>query len=108
MNIESQSSILGKMKRRSLSPVDLLIDLMDRIEKYDRDIQSYVTLNESAMKHAEKAEKQYNNGEVIGSLEGIPLSVKDLMDTANLITTYGNAYFRSNVPKKMQELFKTF
>jgi Asp-tRNAAsn/Glu-tRNAGln amidotransferase A subunit and related amidases len=111
MNTESLGSILEKMRRCSLSPVDLLIDLMDRIEKYDKDIQSYVSLNEGAMKHAEKAEKQYNNGEATGLLEGVPLSVKDLMDTADLITTYGNAYFGSNVPERnatiVQNLLKS-
>jgi Asp-tRNAAsn/Glu-tRNAGln amidotransferase A subunit and related amidases len=44
-----------KIKEGSLSPVDLLMDILDRIEKYDRNIQSYVSLNENAMKLAEKA-----------------------------------------------------
>ncbi len=100
MNIESLGTIVEKMKGGSLSPVDLLLDLLARIEKYDGEIQSYVSLNESAMKFAENAEKQYDNGGDTGTLEGIPLSVKDLMDTANLRTTYGNAYFGSNVPER--------
>lgn len=99
------------MKEGSLSPVDLLMDLWDRVEKFDGEIKSYVSLNESAMKLAEKAEKRYNSGEATATLEGIPLSVKDLMDTANLRTTYGNAYFGSNVPERnarvVQNLLKS-
>lgn len=83
-----------------ISPVFILNELLERIEKLDPTIRSYVTLNPKARGEASLAEKAVRENKKLGPLHGIPVSVKDLMDTAGLRTTYGNGLYASNVPEK--------
>ena len=51
-----------------------------------------------ALAEARQAEAQVMRGAPLGLLHGLPLGVKDLQDTAGLLTTYGNAGLRGHVP----------
>ena len=85
--------------RRQLSPVELLDACIARIEALDPAINAIAARDfERARSAAREAEAKVMSGAPLGLLHGLPLGVKDLQDTAGLLTTYGNVALRGNVP----------
>ena len=85
--------------RRALSPVELLDACIARIEAVDPAVNAIAARDfERARSAARAAEAQVMRGAALGPLHGLPLGVKDLQDTAGLLTTYGNVRLRGNVP----------
>jgi len=63
---------------------------LDRIEAVNPRLNAVVTLNaEAAMKHAERADIALGGGEKPGRLFGIPMTIKDSLDTFDMVTTWG-------------------
>jgi len=84
---------------RKLSPVELLDACIARIERYNPAVNAITATDfERARAAARAAEAAVMRGDTLGPLHGLPLGVKDLQDTAGLLTTYGNAGLRGNVP----------
>ena len=77
-------SALGKLYRaRELSPVEVTRALLDRIEKYNRRLNAFITvLEESALAQARQAEQDFMQGVERGLLQGIPFSLKDIFDSS--------------------------
>jgi Asp-tRNA(Asn)/Glu-tRNA(Gln) amidotransferase A subunit family amidase len=85
--------------RRQLSPVELLDACIARIEAFNPAVNAIAATDfERAREAARQAESRVVRGEPLGPLHGLPLGVKDLQDTAGLLTTYGNIRWRGNVP----------
>lgn len=85
--------------RRQLSPVELLDACIARIESINPAVNAICATDFSrAREAARQAESQVMRGEPLGLLHGLPLGVKDLQDTAGLLTTYGNVRLRGNIP----------
>ena len=83
----------------SLSPVDLVRDTLQRIERLDPALNSYLTVSaELALKQAAKAEKEIQRGRRRGPLHGIPYAAKDLLDTSGIRTTVGSKLRARHVP----------
>ncbi|MEY2954335.1 MAG: hypothetical protein RLZZ401_2422 [Pseudomonadota bacterium] len=84
---------------RQLSPVELMDACIARIEALNPAVNAICATDfERARVAARAAENQVMRGAALGPLHGLPLGVKDLQDTAGLLTTYGNASLRGNVP----------
>ncbi len=84
---------------RELSPVALLDACIERIERLNPAVNAVTaTCFARARREAERAESAVTAGEPIGPLHGLPLGVKDLEDTAGLLTTRGSPLLRTNVP----------
>lgn len=91
------------MRRRigagQLSPVELLEACIARIEALNPCVNAIAaTAFERARQEARQAEAAVRRGEPLGLLHGLPLGVKDLEETAGLLTTYGSPIYRANVP----------
>jgi aspartyl-tRNA(Asn)/glutamyl-tRNA(Gln) amidotransferase subunit A len=88
------------LRRRALSPVELTEAILARIERLDRQLNAFTTLapREQVLATARDAEREIAAGNYRGPLHGIPVGVKDLIDTAGLRTTYGSGMFRDHVP----------
>jgi Asp-tRNA(Asn)/Glu-tRNA(Gln) amidotransferase A subunit family amidase len=85
------------IRRRELSPVELLDAVLGQVERVDGRVHAFVTLDaERAREAARAAEKE--RGE--GLLHGLPVSIKDLEPTAGLRTTYGSRFFAEYVPQQ--------
>jgi aspartyl-tRNA(Asn)/glutamyl-tRNA(Gln) amidotransferase subunit A len=79
-----------------LSPVELTRAYLARIEALDRRFNSYVLVrHEAALEEARLAEREIAAGRYRGPLHGIPLALKDIIDTAGLRTT-SNARLRAD------------
>ena len=88
-----------RLRARDLSCMELLDALAARIEATEPDIKAYTTLRlDEARREAEKADRDLHAGDDRGPLHGLPVSIKDLIETAGLRTTYGSAVFQDNVP----------
>src|SRR5215475_2699913 len=88
------------IRRRELSPVDLATAVLDQIERWNPELNAFTTLvpREDVMRAARSAADEIARGGPRSPLHGIPVSVKDLIDTAGLRTTYGSGMFRDHVP----------
>jgi Asp-tRNA(Asn)/Glu-tRNA(Gln) amidotransferase A subunit family amidase len=85
--------------RKQLSPVELLDACIARIEAVDPAVNAIAARDfERARTTAHAAEQDVVSGKPLGALHGLPLGVKDLQETGGLLTTYGNAGMRGNVP----------
>jgi len=84
---------------KQLSPVELMDACIARIEALNPAVNAIAATDfERARASARAAEADVMRGAPLGLLHGLPLGVKDLQDTAGLLTTYGNAGLRGNVP----------
>jgi len=84
-----------------LSPVDLTESYLERIDKLNPVLHSYITVDgDSARERAKAMEREISGGNYRGPLHGIPIALKDLIDTEGLATTYGSKVFQDRVPDK--------
>jgi amidase len=86
---------------KEISPVELLDACIERIEAINPGVNAITaTCYDAAREAATAAERKVLAGEALGLLHGLPLGVKDLEDTANLLTTYGSPMSRGHVPSR--------
>lgn len=91
---------IGELRRkildRSISPVELTHDCLDRIEKLNPILNAFITVTaESALERARLAEREIFRGHYLGPLHGIPIGLKDIIDVAGVRTTAASAQFNS-------------
>lgn len=91
--------LAGPLRRRELSPVELLEAVLRRVELLDERLGVFITLTaQQARAEALGAEQEIKRGEYRGPLHGIPVSLKDLYDTAGVRTTCGSRILADHVP----------
>ncbi len=90
------------MKARKLTARQLTQLYLDRIAAYDLKgpaIKCIVTVNPSALSDADKLDAEYaRTGKFVGPMHGIPILVKDEIDTAGMATTQGTVMFKDYMP----------
>ncbi|MFC0401926.1 amidase [Paraburkholderia rhizosphaerae] len=85
---------------RELSPVELLDACIARIEALNPAVNAIAATDfERARDAARRAEQAVLRGEPLGPLHGLPVGIKDLEETAGLLTTYGSPIYRAHVPQ---------
>lgn len=95
----SISEAAAEIAAGRLSPVDLTRAVLEKIEATDAQLNSYVlVMKESALAEAEASAARARAGTLLGPLDGIPMGIKDLYDTAGYVTTNGTAAHRFRVP----------
>lgn len=73
---------------------------LDRLDRFNRSLRCAITITRDlALEQARRADAEIAAGKYRGPLHGIPWGAKDLLDTANIPTTYGAEPFRDRVPK---------
>lgn len=79
-----------QVRRREISPVELVDVLLRRIERSQPTLKAFVTVDyEGARAAARAAEAAQASGEEVGPLHGVPFAAKDIYDAAGLPTTAG-------------------
>ncbi|HYF63635.1 MAG TPA: amidase [Herpetosiphonaceae bacterium] len=95
------SAAAGLIKQRAISPVELTQAHLERIERIDPLINSFITVTaEPALDQARAAEEAIAYGGYRGPLHGIPIALKDLFETAGVRTTAGSAFLRDHIPDR--------
>jgi Asp-tRNA(Asn)/Glu-tRNA(Gln) amidotransferase A subunit family amidase len=88
------------IETKALTSERLTTIYLDRIARYDPRLRCVITLTrDHALTQARQADAEIAAGHYSGPLHGIPWGAKDLLDTANIPTTYGAEPFRHRVPK---------
>ena len=105
-----QESILGlatMLRNKSISPVDLTKECLARIENLNPALNAFITVTaDAALSQAREAEAEIQRGNWRGPLHGVPIGIKDLIDTAGIRTTAASALFRDRVPTEDAEIVR--
>src|SRR4029079_1222783 len=95
------------LRRKQISPVELTAACLDRIEQLNPAINAFITVShERDIAQAREAEAEINAGNWRGPLHGIPIGLKDLIDTAGVKTTCGSALFADRIPTEDAHIVK--
>ncbi len=96
-----------RVRTGKVSPVELTESCLDRVRKLDRTLNAFITVTaESARAQAKEAEAEVRRGRWRGPLHGIPIALKDLVDTAGVRTTSASALFKDRVPTEDAEIVR--
>jgi aspartyl-tRNA(Asn)/glutamyl-tRNA(Gln) amidotransferase subunit A len=96
-----------QLRKRALSPVELTKNCLAQIEKLNPTLNAFITVTgESALAQAQAAEAEILRGNWRGPLHGIPLAMKDLIDTAGIRTTAASALFKDRMPAEDAEIVR--
>jgi len=95
----SATELRARIGRKEASPVEITRAVLERAERLQPELNCFITLcGDEAMACAQTAERQATAGEPLGLLHGIPLTVKDIVNTRGVRTTFGAVPYRNNVP----------
>ncbi|HMD41587.1 MAG TPA: amidase family protein [Candidatus Acidoferrum sp.] len=84
---------------RQLTSERLTRIYLERLKRFNSKLRCVITLTEEhALVQAKQADAEMTAGKFRGLLHGIPWGAKDLLDTANIPTTYGAEPFRHRIP----------
>jgi aspartyl-tRNA(Asn)/glutamyl-tRNA(Gln) amidotransferase subunit A len=101
------SELAPRLRAREISPVDITRACLNRIEKLDPALNAFITVTpESALAEARAAEAEILRGEWRGPLHGIPIALKDLIDTAGVRTTAASALHKDRIPSQDAEVVR--
>jgi len=91
----------------SATPTKLTVATLRRIAAYDSTLNSYITVNgEAALVHAQLLDAEQKAGKLRGPLHGIPIALKDNIDTDGVPTTAASGVFRERIPHEDAEVTK--
>jgi len=101
----SEASQLVRDKK--VSPVDLTHECLNRIERLNPKLNAFITVTaDSALAEARQAEAEIQHDRWRGPLHGIPIALKDLVDTAGVRTTAGSGLFKDRIPTQDAEIVR--
>jgi len=104
MSIREASELV---RQKKVSPIELTRACLMRIEQLNPALSAFITVTpEAALAQARTAEADIQKGMWRGPLHGIPLSLKDVFDTAGVRTTAGSALFKDRVPQEDAEVVR--
>jgi len=87
------------IRTREVSPVEVMKAHLDRIEALNPTINAIVTISDHALDSAKAAEAAVLKGDELGPLHGVPFTVKDSIDTAQVLTQRGSPIFKGRLPE---------
>jgi aspartyl-tRNA(Asn)/glutamyl-tRNA(Gln) amidotransferase subunit A len=95
----SAAELSALIRQRRLSPVQLVQSTLARIERSQPVLNAFITVcAEDALSAARDAEQALKRSDALPLLHGVPFSVKDLVSTVGVRTTFGSRIFEHHVP----------
>ena len=97
----SATELAALMRKKKVSPVELVDSVLERIDKLNPRLNAYVLINaDQARREAKAAERALGKrGAKLGPLHGIPFGVKDVIDTHDMPTQYGSSIYACHRPR---------
>jgi aspartyl-tRNA(Asn)/glutamyl-tRNA(Gln) amidotransferase subunit A len=86
----SAEAMLSEFARNRLTPVDVLEAVAERIARLNPVLNAFVVMNPKAQEEAIESAMRWRAGRPIGPLDGVPVTVKDLVDLAGFPTRRGS------------------
>jgi aspartyl-tRNA(Asn)/glutamyl-tRNA(Gln) amidotransferase subunit A len=101
----SEASQLVRGKK--VSPVELTQECLSQIERLNSKLNAFITVTaDSALAQARKAEDEIHRGHWSGPLHGIPIALKDMVDTAGVRATAASGLFKDRIPTQDAEIVR--
>jgi aspartyl-tRNA(Asn)/glutamyl-tRNA(Gln) amidotransferase subunit A len=99
------ATVARRLREGANGPVELTRAALAAIESSQPAFNAFVTVDrEGALRAAAQAAGELSGGLDRGPLHGIPVAVKDLVDTAGMTTTMGSRHFAGHVPERDAEV----
>lgn len=97
----SATAAADAIAKGDISSVELVTAYLDQIAAKDAEIQAFQVLDrEHALRQAARADTLRREGKGIGRLHGVPVAVKDIIDTDDMPTEHGSRLFAGRQPEK--------
>ena len=98
LSIREASQLL---RRRKISTVELLNAVLERIDRLNPELNAFITIAaERALADAQRAQREIARGKNRGPLHGIPLLIKDNIETQGIRTTAGSKILAHFIPER--------
>ena len=92
------TTLVESIKTRAISPVEAAEAYLAQIAKLNPALNAVVTVAPDVLERAKAAETAVMRGDKLGALHGVPLTIKDTIETASLRTTSGSTIRANYVP----------
>ena len=114
--MDNESIVMGGLlevsrlvKNGEISSTEVTRTILERIERLNPEYKIFNTVSgDLAMEQARAADTEIQSGKYRGPLHGLPVAVKDIIDTAGVRTTYGSGLFREHVPSEDATVIQKF
>lgn len=99
-NLTSRSlvELAALLRAGEVSPVAVVEAYLERITQFNPELNAIVTVAPDVLDQATRAEAGLGRGEALGPLHGVPITIKDTIDTAGIRTTSGSRVRKDHVP----------
>lgn len=95
------------VRNKAVSPVDLTRACLERIQRLNPTLNAFITVTaQQALAQAHELEKERQRGRWRGPLHGIPIALKDNIDTEGVRTTAASALFANRIPTEDAEVVR--
>lgn len=98
LTFASIKEISSAVKSKKVSAVEVTQHFLNRTEKLDQKLNSYISVNDKALDEARRIDEKIKQGENIGALGGIPFGIKDMFCTKGLRTTAASKILENFIP----------
>jgi aspartyl-tRNA(Asn)/glutamyl-tRNA(Gln) amidotransferase subunit A len=99
------STAADALAKRTITSEELTRLCLARIHKLDPSLNAVITLDEErALAQARESDQRRRNGHILGRMDGIPIALKDNIDTAGLRTTAASGVFKDRIPQEDAEV----
>jgi amidase len=101
VHFKSATELANEIRRGEITSSDLLNLYLDRIQRYNNDINAVVALDITAARaRAAEADKAFAQSQEWGPLHGVPMTVKDVFEVVGMPTTSGDPKLKGYIPKR--------
>ena len=96
----SISEVAAMLRDGTTSAVELTNLMLGRIADMNQKLNAYITVTaDLALEQAERADRELTKGFDRGPLHGIPVAIKDLIETQGVVTTGGSEHYKTRIPE---------
>ncbi len=100
LTAKSATELVGLIRSRQVSPVEIVEAHLRRIDQANSSLNAIVTIADDAIERAHEAEDASMKSLDVLPLNGLPITIKDTIDTRRLRTTYGSRLRTKHVPDR--------
>ena len=102
LGVRSACELLGMLKSREISSVELLEHFVERNDALHPKINAIVTLDiERAVASAKASDQRRLDDQAAGELDGLPMTIKDAIAVAGVRSTGGAVELEHHVPERL-------
>src|SRR6201991_3726390 len=97
---KSLTELASLIRRKEVSPVQVMESFLEQIEAINPKLNAIITLAPDLLEQAKVAEQEIKENKLVGPLHGVPVTVKDTIETGGLRTTSGSKIRKDFVPER--------